>query len=172
MIIKSLRKISSHLVTNGIEEHQATTTPREQWQNKERGLKIKFALILFLTHSLWFLSLSGDEKKIPLKTTPQLAVEENHRLMQIPAQSYIISPLHGRKEKVSIVINGEVIFRKAFLRSVRQNSKSPSGYFATIEIPKNQIESASKYEDSIWHLYPLLEKKRLKTKERPYEVTI
>ena len=107
-----------------------------------------------------------SDKPTLIKATP------NHQLIKIPVQNYTVSLEHEKRKSISIIVDNQIVFPKAYLRKVLQDTMSPSGISAEVEIPQDKIHLIKKYQGSLWQLYPHIKKKPNTKKGYPYEVNI
>jgi hypothetical protein len=159
-----------HSTRNGTESNETEMTPRQQWLHKEKALKIKFFIILILSHTMWPIYLtSSNEVQMVIKAP--LKLEKDYELLKVPAQIFTTSPRPHSKIKVSIVLNQYTMIKKAYLRAIENDPLSPTGVKATLEIPKKYMNIVKKSGGKIWHVYPPIPSMK-SLKGSPYEVSI
>lgn len=150
------------------------STPRQEWLKKEKQLKIKFYLLFFLSHALWPLSLyTSEPTQKPLVINQQL--EENHYMIQVPANVLTTKPKSGKKIAVSVIFQNNIIFQSAYLHAVVSSQNSPTGVTAKLEIPKSEVYLLKNLRHKILEILPPIQVLNTSTKLKkgaPLEITI
>lgn len=150
------------------------STPRQEWLQKEKQLKLKFYLVFFLSHALWPLSLLTQDPVRPLTVVKQ-QLEKNYDMIEVPANVLTIKPSQGKKLAVSVTYQNNIIFQTAFLHSVNSSQNSPTGLTAKLEIPKSEVYLLKNLKHKILEVLPpikILNTSLLKKKRGPHEITI
>ena len=168
--LKQPKKPFTLLSKNGTEE--SIQTPREKWLKKEKNLKIKFFIILILTHSLWIFSTPLEKEVI---TTKELKVSEGNQIIKVPSTIMTTLPQIGKKKKVSLFIGKKLVIKKAFLWPNHQTNNIQE--MAKLEISNHEVSKVNELSsDGKIKVLPYLKKvrgKRLKEHKRSiYEVHI
>jgi len=155
--IPPMKSPFSFLSKTGNHEEVIEQTPREKWLKKEKVLKTKFFVILFLTHSLWLLNSQSTSPVLGPKEIPPLL---GHHILKLPALVLSDRPHPGEKKAVSLYLKQKLIAKKAYLHHT-----SSSNDKTKLEMPERAARKIKDLkEDEVIKVLPYLftktEKKR------------
>lgn len=143
-------------------------SPKEQWQQKEKQLKLKGLLLLLLTQLFWLLIVFGEDDTQTIHQ-PKNSIQKDHELIKLPARVYSQIPKKGEKVAVSIFINRSKKNISAYLRGLEEDPFGSSGTKALLEVPKDQLNYI-KNNDQIWLVFPPMQTTTQTSKRSIYEI--
>ena len=152
--MKPTLKVHNDLSTLGTNNVQSLNplSPKEIWLKKEKELKLKGVILIFLTQVFWLIIFfAGDNT--PAVSTPTLGIEESHEIIKLPAEIYIQAPRQGQKVAVSLFQEGSERMINGYLRGHEEDPLGDSGIKAILEIPSQKLHLI-KNQKKTWKVFP------------------